>query len=213
MQGRAVAAISIAIILGGCSYAGVISRESREYNGTVEDATNILTITNVLRAKERLPLYFAALSAIRGALTQAESFSLPVPFGPGKIATGKHFTITLAGSVTNAPGFDIANLDDPEKQFRPEQFLYGWLKPTSSDPLLQAYFHSYSKEEEQGPVFRTVRLQDIVGLGGKPASAGASAASGGALRLKQVSGGYQLVSSSQAITICPPHQRGAYLQL
>src|SRR6266568_7985485 len=294
MQGRAVAAISIAIILGGCSYAGVISRESREYNGTVEDATNILTITNVLRAKERLPLYFAALSAIRGALTQAESFSLPVPFGPGKIATGKHFTITLAGSVTNAPGFDIATLDtqaftsgilnpiplavaqfywdrndypkwllanlfiskieverkcplgskeasrqpqsdplsdprptcnrplqevlennpdDPEKQFRFEQFLYGWLKPTSSDPLLQAYFHSYSKEEEQGPVFRTVRLQDIVGLGGKPASAGASAASGGALRLKQVSGGYQLVSSSQAITICPPHQQGAYLQL
>src|SRR5229473_2794082 len=285
MPGRADAAISIAVILGSCSYAGIVSRESREYNGTVDDATHLLTFTNVLRAKDRLPLYFAALSAIRGSLSQAESFSLPFPFGPGKIATGKHYTITLAGSITNAPGFDIATLDtqaftsgilapisltvaqfywdrndypkwllanlfiskveverdcktpvpikavidpslsdplldmrppcsrpqfevlendpdDPVRQFHFEQFIHEWMAPTRPEPELQAFFHSYPKEEDQGPVFAAdkVRLQDIVNLGGK-----ATTSSGLNLKLKTLkAGGYQLINSSQAIAICPP---------
>jgi hypothetical protein len=296
MPHRTMTALSISVILAGCSFAGVISRESTEYNGTVEGATNTLTVTNVLRARDRLPLYFASLSALRGSLSQPEGFSLPVPFGPGKIVSGKKYVITLTGSVTNSPSFDIATLDtkeftegilapipltvgqyywdrndypkwllanlfiskieierdcppghaaldpgvkvdpnDPlrdardscerpdfevlennpefvEQQIRFERYLHLWLSASHPDPEYQAFFRSYTKEEEQGPVYPAgkVRLQDIVSLGGKPASSGSgqatTAPSGSNLKLKKTDSGYQLVSTSQAIAICPPRR-------
>src|SRR5437764_15223499 len=102
MSYRAAALFAV-IQLSACSFAPIITQESGEYNTTVENATNTLTIVNVLRAREHLPLYFASLSAIRGALSQPEGFSLPVPFGPGKILSGKRYVMTLTGSVTNSP--------------------------------------------------------------------------------------------------------------
>ncbi len=102
------------------------------------------------------------------------------------------------------PQFEVLenDPDDPVRQFHFEQFIHEWMAPTRPEPELQAFFHSYPKEEDQGPVFAAdkVRLQDIVNLGGK-----ATTSSGLNLKLKTLkAGGYQLINSSQAIAICPP---------
>jgi hypothetical protein len=54
--------------LVGCSLAPLVAHESEDYNETVETVTNSLLVTNILRARDEVPLYFTDLSQIRGQI-------------------------------------------------------------------------------------------------------------------------------------------------
>jgi hypothetical protein len=74
----------IANILEGCafgSFSSYISDSSVEYNATIEAATNIDLVANILRTHEQEPLYFSDLSQIRDTVQLQIPAQVSAPLG------------------------------------------------------------------------------------------------------------------------------------
>jgi hypothetical protein len=93
--------------LSGCSMSQDIGRHSVAYNGTVEQATNAVLVLNVLRARDRMPLYFTAIGAIHGSLTASAALGYDL-----SAVANNAVLPALFGSTS--PSFDIAPLDRQE---------------------------------------------------------------------------------------------------
>jgi hypothetical protein len=118
-------------VLTSCSLAPVIAEHSVDYNSTVEAATNIILVTNVLRARDQAPLYFSDLSQIRGSLTANVSAQTTFPFGQINrplTGTGVRESIQNTLSLATNPTFDIAPTNT-------KQFYQGINQPLSKDLL------------------------------------------------------------------------------
>jgi hypothetical protein len=94
-------------LLPGCSLSSDIGRHSIAYNGTVEQATNAVLVLNVLRARDRMPLYFTAIGAIHGSL------SLSAALGYDLSNVANNAALPALFGATN-PSFDIGPLDRQE---------------------------------------------------------------------------------------------------
>ncbi len=116
---RALAALGLALLLGGCSLSSTIGEHGIAYNGTVEDATNAVLVLNVLRARDRAPLHFTTVGAIHGA------FSLSAGLGYDLTAVNNGLQPALLAA--SSPSFDIGPLDRQE-------FARGLMRPM--DPTL-----------------------------------------------------------------------------
>ena len=127
---RRLIVVVLSVALAGCSLAPQISNYTVSYNGSIEEVNNQLLIANVLRARDRAPLYFSDLSQIRGALTVEAGATLSAPFGQGKITTTKHFVAGASALFETQPTFDIVPLNEQEFTqgiMQPFELQYGKL--------------------------------------------------------------------------------------
>ncbi|MFY9822108.1 MAG: hypothetical protein WAM82_12050 [Thermoanaerobaculia bacterium] len=123
------------LALGGCSSHRQLAVQAVDFNLTVEKAQNEMLLLNVIRAKDRLPMYMTGIASLSGNVST--SFSAGVP---GTYISSKGIGIdTITRSVTPSPGaaisanptFSLAVLDTQE-------FMRGFLAPVSTDLL--AYY-------------------------------------------------------------------------
>lgn len=72
-------ACMLAASLCGCGTmnATVIRGDAIAFNDAVEDVTNKLLVRNILRARDKAPLYFADIPSIRQSMSQTAGFSVP----------------------------------------------------------------------------------------------------------------------------------------
>jgi hypothetical protein len=106
----------MAASLAGCSLGGGIARHSAAYNTTVEQATNTVLVTNILRARDRAPLHFSAIGAIHGALSLSAGLGYDL-----SDVSGLPSALPALFASTN-PSFDIGPLDRQE-------FARGLIRP------------------------------------------------------------------------------------
>lgn len=135
---RHLLGVAASAILMGCSLAPFVESNSIDYSNTVEDVTNNLLVTNVLRGRDSAPLYFADLSQLRGSVTGSISAQTTIPVGGtiltnGPRAAGVFPWNTQIGplSASTNPSFDIAPTNT-------KKFYQGLLQPMTED--LFAYF-------------------------------------------------------------------------
>jgi hypothetical protein len=74
MRTRAV--LSMCLILAGCGMPGRIQRIGVDHNTAAAGIADELTLLNILRAREDLPLHYTQINALRGILTVKGSASI-----------------------------------------------------------------------------------------------------------------------------------------
>ncbi|MEO0424152.1 MAG: hypothetical protein AAF184_17570 [Pseudomonadota bacterium] len=144
---RAAWRTSVILCLGaltGCtSLSGQIGQNAVDYNHAVADMATQVAFLNVLRARERLPRSYTALSQIQGNLnaTVGGEVALTTPLGDSEMRTfknsggdgtvdevfsyaGPSLAPKLTGSITSDPNFTVAVLATQE-------FYQGILRPLS----------------------------------------------------------------------------------
>jgi hypothetical protein len=122
---RRIALILCLASLVGCSLAPLVASESEDYNDTVEAVTNSLLVTNILRARDEVPLYFTDLSQIRGQIMLNYSAQAAFPIGPSNrsgTGVGVRSLGTIGITQQNLPFFDVAPLNN-------KQFYQGIIEP------------------------------------------------------------------------------------
>lgn len=110
-------------LLSSCAFNERIADHAIKYNKTVEEAHNAQILLNILRARDRHPMHFTAISLVRGRLTAETSGSLSVriPLG-GDAADVFPLTPSLTVNKKSSPSFDVSILDTQE-------FMSGILTP------------------------------------------------------------------------------------
>jgi len=124
-----IALLSLAVLPGCVSFSGDIYNHAVNYNLAVEQAQNELLLLNVVRAMKQRPMYFTAISLVRGSFQASAESGFGVPFGGDATDT---YSAQPKGAVSTSPSFDVAVLDS-EKFTRgimtpvcPETFAYYW---------------------------------------------------------------------------------------
>jgi hypothetical protein len=101
------AVLLVLLVATGCSLSGTIGDHSVAYNSSVERATDSLLVTNILRARDRVPLHFTTIGAIHGSL----SLSAALGYDLSNVSNNAALP-ALFGSTS--PSFDIGPLDRQE---------------------------------------------------------------------------------------------------
>ena len=103
---------TFSVMVSGCSLSGVVQRNSVDYNRAVEDVTNQLIVTNILRARDHVPLHFTDLSLIHGSLQVLATGNAALPVGEiGHSTTRPRDLLTLGATVSSSPAFDTSPLN------------------------------------------------------------------------------------------------------
>ncbi|QMW22017.1 hypothetical protein [Sandaracinobacteroides saxicola] len=84
------------LLLGGCAMAPQLGRVAVDHNELVANTTNQLLLVNVLRARERLPMHFTSISALRGQANVKGDLGL----GGGVAGKGSTANLDAAGLGT-----------------------------------------------------------------------------------------------------------------
>ncbi|MBC9035047.1 hypothetical protein IAG41_21880 [Sphingomonas sp. JC676] len=129
---RRFASLLVIAALGGCSFPHTIQRISVDYNSAVSGMANELTLLNIVRAKEGMPLHYTSISQLSGSLSVKASGSLNGQFrGSGVTDTNKtttatatttevtkqvaegvdFFSPTVGGEVSSGPTFQVGIFD------------------------------------------------------------------------------------------------------
>lgn len=129
------AAVSGLLVFGGCSSHRQLATQAVDFNLTVEKAQNEMLLLNVVRAKDRLPMYMTGISSLNG------NFSTSFSAGSGVSNThSREREPTVVDTLTRAatasanaavsanPSFSLAVLDTQE-------FMRGFLTPIPMDML------------------------------------------------------------------------------
>lgn len=127
-----IAAILAAAVAYGCAFNERIADQAVDYNATVAEAHNATLLLNILRARDRQPMHFTALTKVLGRLTRESTagLAIEIPFG-GDAAAEFPLTPSLELSQTSSPSFDVVVLDSQE-------FITGILTPV--DPSIFAFY-------------------------------------------------------------------------
>lgn len=119
--------LPILVLLTGCTLGRPLAQHAISYNKTVENAQNEMLLLNVVRAKERMPMYFTAIGGITTSIGyEVESGGLTVTDAGGGSDT---WQLGLpSASYSNSPTVQISVLDD-------EKFTRGTLTPVGADTI------------------------------------------------------------------------------
>ena len=141
------ASVSVAALaLGGCSSHRQLATQAVSFNLAVEKAQNEMLLLNVIRAKDRLPMYMTGISSLSGNVQTTLTTSLGgsysrtrghVPAGLDTLARG--LTPSATGTLSTNPNFTLAVLDTQE-------FMRGFLSPIGKDTL--AYYWNQGWPQE-----------------------------------------------------------------
>src|SRR5262249_38405229 len=122
--------VSGAFALGGCSSHRQLAVQAVGFNLTVAKAPNEMLLLNLIRAKDRLPMYMTGIASLSGNVSTALSASVPGAYSYSKgigIDTITRSTTPSAGAAISAnPSFSLAVLDTQE-------FMKGFLSPVNTD--------------------------------------------------------------------------------
>ncbi len=127
-----------ALAAGGCSSHRQLATQAVGFNLAVEKSQNEMLLLNVIRAKDRLPMYVTGISSMNGnfqtTLSSSVGASLSrakghVPAGLDTITRG--VTPSATATLSTNPTFTLAVLDTQE-------FMRGFLAPVDKDTL--AYY-------------------------------------------------------------------------
>jgi hypothetical protein len=142
---RLLAIPSVAVLtLAACSAHRQLARQAVDFNLTVEKAQNEMLLLNVIRAKERLPLYLTGISNLTGSVETAFTAGLTGTYTGERESTrssapstvnllSRSYTPSLGATLTAAPTFTLTVLDTQE-------FMRGFLDPLGKETL--AFFWS-----------------------------------------------------------------------
>lgn len=121
---RSVVAMTGLALLSGCAFPNAVHRMGVDYNTAVADMTNELTLLNIVRAKEQLPLHYTSLGRLNGNLTIKGSASFgdeirgseitkTTSASPSSVDKTGVDTLkpTVGGEVSTGSNFDVAILD------------------------------------------------------------------------------------------------------
>ena len=109
---RSLACAVVPVLLAACSLSGMVGRDTVDYNHAIEDVTNQLIVTNILRARDHAPLHFTDLSLIHGSLQISATGNAVAPFGQGGNTTVRpRDLLTLGTTVQSSPAFDTSPLN------------------------------------------------------------------------------------------------------
>ncbi|MDP6706918.1 MAG: hypothetical protein QF893_11295 [Alphaproteobacteria bacterium] len=130
-----VVCLSILLGLNACAFQEQISDHAVQYNKAVEEAHNAQMILNILRASDRRPMHFTAVTKVLGrlTLTTAGGIGITIPFGGDAAST---FPLSPEFSVTqqSSPSFDVGVLDK-------QDFMRGILLPIETSTF-QFYWNN-----------------------------------------------------------------------
>jgi len=154
------AALVTLALLQGCTLSRPLARHAVSYNRTVEDAQNQMLLLNIVRAKERMPMYFTSIGGITtsvGYTIDSGSLSLtdPVTTTVTRAVKGNEVTDTKADgrgdtwtlgipsfSYSDKPTVQISVLDSQEfmsgtlTAVKPETVYYYWEQGWKAEVLI-----------------------------------------------------------------------------
>lgn len=140
--------VPMALALSGCAASGTVQRIAVDYNTAVSGMANEVTLLNIVRAKEGLPLHYTSIGRLTGNVTMKASGNVngqikdntrttvdtlantTAPAGTTIVQTlsdtvvrgGDVLIPTLGGEISTGPSFDITILDS-------QKFYQGILAP------------------------------------------------------------------------------------
>lgn len=127
---RSTLTAALVVALAGCaSMQSQVTDFSGDYSVAMEQFENREIITNVLRARDRMPLHFSELSQINGSLQEQIQLGASVNFGPGATKNANQASPQL--TFSSSPSFTTSPLDT-------QAFAVGMLQPIDV-----SYFASY----------------------------------------------------------------------
>jgi hypothetical protein len=143
------------LALGGCSGSQVIDLYTADYRETGASSADAQLLTNILRAKDDLPIHFRDLSVIHGAIQWTAGATASIPVAQNGSVTPT--TLLPLLSMQNSPTFDLGTLDTQE-------FTRGMLTPANPafikqlfdqgvDPRLLALLFISEYRDLKGQVF------------------------------------------------------------
>lgn len=136
MSVRVLALMALQVTTSCVSFDRSVAEHAVEYNKTVEAAHNNVLLLNILRAMHRHPMYFTALSQVRGNLRVQAGSGSDVPFGGGG---DEAYAVSPNASVASNPTFDIAVLDS-------EGFVRGITQQVSMETIHHYWSQGWPKE-------------------------------------------------------------------
>ncbi|MEQ8354652.1 MAG: hypothetical protein RH942_03875 [Kiloniellaceae bacterium] len=153
LYGRVVLLGLTAIMFTSCSFGPQISEHAIDYNRSVEEAHNSQLLLNVLRASDRRPMHFTAISQVRGSfqLSTTGNISITLPFG-GDAASAFPLTPSINISESSSPSFDVAVLDSQEfirgilSPIELSTFKYFWDQGWPDQLLLYLLVHKFTPQ-------------------------------------------------------------------
>jgi hypothetical protein len=97
----ATAALALLLVATGCRSVGVVRTKALQDNQDLAAANNQLLLLNIVRAKERHPMFFTAPGAPTDVISASASLAPTIPFGGGSSdAYGVGASATAGGSRT-----------------------------------------------------------------------------------------------------------------
>src|SRR4051812_36115859 len=96
-RGAIVCASSL--LFGGCAMQAAVERQTVEYNTAAAQMTNELTLLNIIRAKEDLPIYYTSISRLTGSLQVTASGGFNA-----QVRTSSPLDTATSSTVTSSPG-------------------------------------------------------------------------------------------------------------
>jgi len=153
--------LAVSALLAGCSFNRQLREVAVDHNQLLAETEDRLMLLNVVRAKERFPMHFSAITTLRGgaSVTAGAEVGTSLPQGGGDStfdsagrltasrATIGANTVTprLSGSVTTNPSFDMIALNNEKFQRGIQQpvkteFIEYLLQQGWKDDLVMALF-------------------------------------------------------------------------
>jgi hypothetical protein len=117
---------------GGCAISPeTIKTDSLAFGEVIEDTTNKLLVLNILRARDKAPLHFADIPALRESMQQSFSFSWLNLIGASRAPSSARDSLGVGASVQKSPSFDLNHLHSKD-------FITGISSPI--DPKVVKYW-------------------------------------------------------------------------
>jgi hypothetical protein len=90
-----------------------VQRQTVEYNNAAAQMTNELTLLNIIRAKEDLPIYYTSISRLTGSVQVTASGGVNAQVRTSSVAGsgGNLLAPSVGGQIVTGPSFDINILD------------------------------------------------------------------------------------------------------
>jgi hypothetical protein len=121
----------VASCIAGCSFTSLsplIKNNALDYNRVVEDFTNNIMVTNILRARDRAPLHYSDIGSIQVTTTSATAAQAIFPILAPTLSTTPGNVQLGSVSLTNAPLVNVATLDT-------DDFIRGITTPITGDTI------------------------------------------------------------------------------
>jgi hypothetical protein len=154
---RAAAISAILVALADCSLlpptlATVVNRGATDYGQVMNQFSDKALLSNVLRAKNNLPLNFSDLSSITGSFSLQASLGLSLPLGsvPGAINYGSVSPELQTGS---SPALTLGTLNT-------QGFIMTMIQPVSPMYVVSKWNDGYDKELLMYLFIKSVKFAD-----------------------------------------------------